>query len=198
MLPWLAEAEAATAQIQHELAGLFETGGGFAPYVDFAPGMPVNQWAGLDKSLDWSAFFLWKDGVRDEANCARCPRTAALLDRLPLLDVPGRGPAAFFSILRRGAKIPPHTGVSNTRAVVHLPLVVPPGCGFRVGSETREWVVGEAFAFDDTIEHEAWNTSNQSRAVLIFDIWNPGLSDVERDLLRALAAGIDAHGRNVA
>ena len=81
--------------------------------------------------------------------------------------------------------IPPHTGVTNTRLTVHLPLIVPPNCGFRVGSETREWVPGKAWVFDDTIEHEAWNRSDAPRAVLIFDIWNPILTAAERDLVRA-------------
>ncbi len=39
--------------------------------------------------------------------------------------------------------------------------------------ETRAWREGEAFAFDDTIEHEAWNDSDDLRIVLIFDIWIP-------------------------
>jgi aspartyl/asparaginyl beta-hydroxylase (cupin superfamily) len=100
--------------------------------------------------------------------------------------VAGRGPTAFFSILDAGTRIPAHTGVTNTRLTVHLPLIVPPGCGFRVGSETREWVPGKAWVFDDTIEHEAWNLSDVPRGVLIFDIWNPFLTAAERDLVRAV------------
>jgi aspartyl/asparaginyl beta-hydroxylase (cupin superfamily) len=82
-------------------------------------------------------------------------------------------------MLRPHCRIPPHTGVTNTRAIVHLALDIPPGCGFRVGGETREWVEGQAFAFDDTIEHEAWNDSDHRRAVLIVDAWNPHLSPGE-------------------
>ena len=77
---------------------------------------------------------------------------------------------------------------------MHLPLIVPPGCGFRVGGETREWREGEAFAFDDTIEHEAWNDSDQLRAVLIFDVWNPHLTELERNLLGQFFAAADASG----
>jgi aspartyl/asparaginyl beta-hydroxylase (cupin superfamily) len=73
--------------------------------------------------------------------------------------------------------------VTNTRAIIHLPLVVPSGCRFRVGGETREWREGEAFAFDDTIEHEAWNNSDEPRVVLILDVWNPHLTLVEQELL---------------
>jgi len=92
----------------------------------------------------------------------------------------------FFSILKAGAHIPAHTGVTNVRSVVHLPLIVPEGCEFRVGGETRPWRAGEAFAFDDTSEHEAWNRSGDDRAVLIIDVWNPHLSEHERSMVGQL------------
>jgi aspartyl/asparaginyl beta-hydroxylase (cupin superfamily) len=92
----------------------------------------------------------------------------------------------MFSILQPRTRIPPHTGSSNIRTTIHLPLVVPPGCGFRVGAETREWVEGEAWAFDDTIEHEAWNDSDQVRAILILDGWNPFLTEAEREVSRKI------------
>ena len=96
----------------------------------------------------------------------------------------------MFSLLDAKSRIPAHTGPVNTRLVVHLALVVPPGCGFRVGGETREWHAGKAFVFDDSINHEAWNDSDLPRAVLIFDIWTPFLSEAERDLVRALTTRI--------
>ncbi len=64
--------------------------------------------------------------------------------------------------------------------------MIPGPAGFRVGNETREWRVGEAWAFDDTIEHEAWNDADETRAIMIFDIWNPLLSEGEKDLVRSL------------
>jgi aspartyl/asparaginyl beta-hydroxylase (cupin superfamily) len=108
-----------------------------------------------------------------------------MLQSAPQCDVAGHGPNAFFSILEARTRIPPHTGVTNARVTVHVPLIVPPDCGFRVGSETREWIPGKAWVFDDTFEHEAWNGSDTPRALLIFDIWNPYLSEDERELVRA-------------
>ncbi len=92
----------------------------------------------------------------------------------------------MFSVLAPRTHIPPHTGSSNTRMVVHLPLVLPPNCAFRVGNDTRDWKMGEAWVFDDTIEHEAWNNSPQTRSILIFDVWNPYLSAAERELVAAM------------
>ena len=185
--PWFAELEARTAEIRAELLALLDSDDrGFRPYVAFDPTQPVNQWRELNNSRRWSAWFFWRDGARQDEHCGRCPATSALLDRLPLLDLPGKGPTAMFSILEPRTRIPPHTGSNNVRATVHLPLVVPAGCGLRVGSATRTPVAGEAWAFDDTIEHEAWNDSDSPRAVFILDVWNPLLTEAERAAVRVI------------
>src|SRR5205085_1167150 len=182
--PWLEQLEAATTDIRAELeAILSDVSPGLAPYVEQPSGVPENKWTPLDKSLDWGALHLWRDGERNDAACARAPRTAALAESLPLCRIAGRAPAVFFSILKAGKSIPPHTGVTNVRSIVHLPLIVPKGCTFRVGGETRPWIEGEAFVFDDTIEHEARNPTGQDRAVLILDVWNPYLSEAERAMI---------------
>ena len=182
--PWLDRLEAATGDILAELEALLaDPDSGLTPYISMAPGTPPSKWSALDKSLDWGAFHLWKEGDRIDENCARAPRTAALVESLPLCRIEGRAPAVFFSILKAGSHIPPHTGVTNVRSIAHLPLIVPGECGFRVGGETRLWRKGEAFVFDDTIEHEAWNRSDQDRAVLIIDTWNPHLSAHEREMI---------------
>ena len=182
--PWLAQLEAATPVIRAELRALLDTGApGFAPYVQQPSGTPRNKWSALDASDDWSAYFLWQFGKAVADAHARCPETARVLAGLPMIELPGRSPSAFFSLLRPRTTIPPHTGVTNVRAIVHLPLIVPAGCTFRVGGETRAWREGEAFAFDDTIEHEAINPTNDLRAVLILDTWNPHIAPHERELL---------------
>ena len=195
--PWLEALEAETDAIRAELQDLLDKGDeGFAPYVSMPPGAPPNKWSPLDNSLAWGAYYLWKYGDPIERALKRCPRTAAALAAIPRADMPRRAPTAFFSILQPHTRIPPHTGVTNLRTIVHLPLIVPPGCGFRVGGETREWKVGEAFAFDDTIEHEAWNDSDQLRAVLILDVWNPHITEAERELVRRFYLAADASGHN--
>lgn len=190
---WMDALEAQTDVIRAEfLAMIGQHDGAIRPYVRQEAGTPENKWTALDGSLDWGAAFLWEYGVRNEQVCAACPQTVAALEALPRADIPGRAPSAFFSLLRPRSRIPAHTGVTNTRAIIHLPLVVPPGCFFRVGGETRAWQEGIAFAFDDTIEHEAWNDSDHLRVVLIFDVWNPHLSLAEQALLKQFYATADA------
>ncbi|MDO6413294.1 aspartyl/asparaginyl beta-hydroxylase domain-containing protein [Sphingomonas sp. BIUV-7] len=199
--PWLAGIEAQTGAIRAELEALLaDDKAGFLPYIAMEPGTPANKWTPLDHKMDWGALHLWKDGRRNDAVCARAPKTAAAIEALPLSDLPGRTPTIFFSLLEPGAHLPAHTGVSNVRTIIHLPLIVPPGCSFRVGGETRDWVEGEAWAFDDTIEHEAWNRSDRLRAILIFDVWNPHIREEERALLRRFyeIAGGAGQGGNAA
>ena len=187
--PWLRDLEAATDVIESELSALLTEGAqGIRPYMNHPDGVPLNDAAALNRSPDWSAYFLWDDGLRMDDHCKRCPKTTALVESLPLAKVPGFAPAVFFSILTARAHIPPHTGVTNTRLITHLGLIVPDGCVFRVGNDTREWRRGKAWIFDDTIEHEAKNNSDRLRALLIFDVWNPYLSEAERELVCALLA----------
>lgn len=199
LFPWMGEIEAQTAAIRAEAEALLAdpVDAGLTPYVTMPKGTPDNKWSPLNNSLTWSALHLWKDGRRNDEACARAPVTAKAVEALPLSDLPGRTPTVFFSVLQPGAHLPAHTGVSNVRAIIHLPLIVPPGCSFRVGGETREWVEGEAFAFDDTIEHEAWNRSDRVRAILIFDVWNPYITEAERAFLREYARVSDASGMQV-
>jgi aspartyl/asparaginyl beta-hydroxylase (cupin superfamily) len=183
--PWLDAVEAVTPEIRAELLRVMVADrDGLQPYIDFPDSMPVDQFRELNRSRAWSAYFLWNQGEAIAGHIARCPVSARMLEATPRCRVERRAPTAFFSILDPNTRIPAHTGVTNTRCTVHLPLVVPPDCGFRVGSTTREWMPGQAWIFDDTIEHEAWNLSDTPRAILIFDVWNPLLTAAERDMIK--------------
>lgn len=190
-MPWVAGIEAETDAVRAEMLEVLAHDEDLVPYVDYPPGTPLDQWAELNHSHRWSVYHLWKDG-RPAPGGDRCPRTMAALATAPRPDLPNRCPSALYSLLKPHTRIPPHTGVTNVRLLVHIPLIVPENCAFRVGNDTRPWKVGEAFIFNDTIEHEAWNESDQNRIVMIFDIWNPGLTEDERRMVTALFASSDA------
>lgn len=186
---WVEAVEASTAEITAELhAALAAEQGEFRPYVAYAPGVPLNQWRELNHSQRWTGYFLWNNGTPVQEHIQRCPRTAQVLEAVGQPDIPGMCPNAMFSALAPHTHIPPHTGDTNARLVVHLPLVVPEGCRYRVGYEHRRWKVGEVLIFDDSIEHEARNDSDELRVVLIFDVWNPLLSEAEREMVRYVTA----------
>lgn len=195
--PGLADLERRTPAIREELDLLIAAEAvEMVPYIQYPDQVPLRQWQELNHSRDWSAVHLIQNGHWIDANARHCPRTLAAIATMPQPDVPGASPNAMFSLLAPRTRIPAHTGVANTRLVCHLPVIVPPGCGFRVGDTVREWHEGEAFVFDDTIEHEAWNDSDQLRVVLIFDLWPPALSHAARAAVAAIipAAGVGFTG----
>ncbi len=183
---WSGAIEAAAGVIREEARRLLASGlEGFKPYIRTDPNRPRVDDSALKDNQDWSALFLCENGEVFEEAVARCPRTWEAVQAAPL-PYHANSPTVMFSLLRAGARIPAHTGTHNTRLVCHLPLFVPPNCGFRVGNEVRAWEEGKLLLFDDTIEHEAWNESGEDRLVLIFDIWRPELSAHERSEIAAL------------
>ncbi|MBB5746925.1 hypothetical protein GGR13_002532 [Brevundimonas variabilis] len=192
-LPWLDAVERDASLIRAELQALLAEPELFRPYVESREDRPNGDQAGMLDNPDWSAIFLWKDGVEQSGIAARCPATLKALAAVPLCRIPGRTPSILFSKLSAGARIPPHNGVINTRLICHLPLITPPGCRLRVGNTVREWRDGVAWAFDDTIEHEARNDSDHDRIILIFDVWKDEITPEERGLITAMFGAIDAY-----
>ena len=191
---WASEVEAETPAIQAELRELLGAGADFRPYVEQEPDRPFRDFHGMQNDPSWGAFYLWQDGTLVEEHAARCPRTVATLERVPMTRMGARTPSALFSLLRPGAHIPPHHGMLNSRLICHLPLIVPPGCWLRVGNETRQWEEGKLMIFDDSIEHEARNPTDQLRVILLFDIWRPELDEGERRAVSTIFEAIDAYG----
>jgi aspartyl/asparaginyl beta-hydroxylase (cupin superfamily) len=191
--PWLDRIEAVVPEMRAELEAIVAEEGAFAPYVEHDPSrpQPANRLLG-DPS--WSAFYLWKAGEPLAGNAERCPKTMAALEAAPMPRIKGRSPMALFSLLRPGTHIAPHHGLLNTRLICHIPLITPPGCRLRVGNEVREWEQGRALIFDDSIEHEAWNDSAETRVVLLFEIWRPEIEEDERRALTAMFEAITAEG----
>ncbi|MBN8552121.1 MAG: aspartyl/asparaginyl beta-hydroxylase domain-containing protein [Caulobacterales bacterium] len=196
--PFLDRLEAAVDDVREELLAVMDNPELFTPYIETRENRPNSSQQGMLENSDWTGFYLIKDGQPVAANVARFPRTLAALEGAPLTDIPGRAPSVLFSRLVPGAHIPPHSGLVNTRLICHLPVICPDGCSFRVGSETRDWAYGQAWAFDDTINHEAWNRSDQERIVLIFDVWKPEITEAERAEIRALFAAVEAYGEGPA
>jgi len=192
--PWFAGLEASTPGIQEELAAVFADEGQAAdiqPYAQFTDPKTADYWREVNFSPNWSAYHFATQGELIESHRRKCPYTASILDSMPQPVLQDRSPSALFSILRPKTHIPPHSGVANFRLICHLALVLPGDCRLRVGNVTREWTMGEAWVFDDSIEHEAWNDSDRVRTVLIFDIWHPYLSDDEKDLISRSVAVVD-------
>lgn len=191
LFPWIEAFESRTAAIREELQALLPSDAG-SERVFTNDELERQNLRGDQGEVSWKGYYFYRHGERRDDNCARCPGTAAAIDALPLSIVPGHGPEVLFSVFTPGTHLLPHQGVTNTRVVGHLPLIVPRDCALNVGGELHEWQQGKVVVFDDTYEHEAWNRSDHTRVVLIFDLWNPYLSEAERAAVSDVVVEISA------
>jgi len=189
LIPEIEDLEAATPAIRAELLALLPSAAG-RERVFHTGELEEENLRGLAEPPSWNGYYFFRHGERRTDNCTACPRTAAALDALPLSRVPGHGPEVLYSVFSPGTHLLPHRGVTNTRVTSHLPLLIPEDCALRVGGEEHHWREGEVVVFDDTYEHEAWNRSTRTRVVLIFDLWNPFLTQVERTVLAELVVAM--------
>ena len=197
LFDWYGELERNVDVIRNEMLAVLQDEQGMEPFLKFDSPDEVPKFlgAGPQGAPAWDAFFFYRHGVRYDENHERCPRTSAILEALPLVRIRAHAPEICFSVLAPGTHILPHHGVTNTRIVTHLPLIVPDNCAIRVGGEDHAWKEGQCVSFDDTFEHEAWNRSEQTRVVLIIDGWNPHLTAVETDAITRLVEAIGDFNR---
>jgi aspartate beta-hydroxylase len=198
LFPWHAELEKHTDVIRAELLGVLSDNHGIEPFLGTEDTGILEEHKllrGERGAARWDAFFFHRHGEIFEENAKRCPRTTAVLNSLPLVHIREHAPEVLFSVLTPGSHILPHHGVTNTRLVTHLPLIVPENCAIRVGGIEHVWQEGRCVTFDDTFEHEAWNRSDKLRVVMILDSWHPDLTQAEHEAIALLVGGIGDFNR---
>jgi beta-hydroxylase len=164
-VPGLAELGAHWREIQAELQPLLAERRAIPPLGEISPDHKK-----IARDGHWKSFFFTGYGFRAEQNHARCPKTSALLDKVPGLVV------AFFSIMEPGTHVPPHRGVTKAWLNCHLGMVVPDGpgrCAMDVAGQVVEWREGEWLVFDETHRHEVWNERAEPRVVLFLQVKRP-------------------------
>jgi beta-hydroxylase len=179
--PWITDIESRWRDVRGELDHVLR-------YVNEIPNFQdiSEENRALTDDDRWKTFFFRAWGIEIASNCARCPRTAALLDRIPGVT------SAFFSILMPRKHLPPHRGPYAGELRYHLGLIVPDprGCRIRVDDQVGHWAEGRSLIFDDTFEHEFWNDTDAVRVVLFVDIARPLpplLASVNALIIRAIA-----------
>jgi len=179
--PWIPELERHWETIRAELDEVLDYREDLPNFQDIS----VDQ-ASITDDEGWKTYFFFGYGFRAEANCARCPLSAALLDGIPGLTT------AFFSILSPHKRIGEHRGPWRGVLRYHLALRVPEprtSAGISVGGEVAHWEEGRSLLFDDGFEHRAWNDTDGVRVVLFVDVIRP-LKRPADQLNRALISAI--------
>jgi aspartate beta-hydroxylase len=189
---WYEALEAAAPAIREELAAVLDGSQALTPFLQIDDASAEEDYLGGDPAQRaWDAFFFHRHGVRHADSHTACPRTSRALESVPLTRIAEHAPEVLFSVLAPQTHIKPHHGVTNTRVVTHLPLLIPQGdCALVVGGEVHRWQPDRCVTFDDTFLHEAWNRSGERRVVLILDTWHPDLQPEEclalKDLVEQL------------
>jgi hypothetical protein len=148
-----------------------------------------NIWAGAltdDASAygrDWKTLVLMNRGIWDETNAKLFPKTATAIHKsgIPVTE-------AFFASMKGPSKIEQHSDFTNFVLTSHLALKIPCNgenkCRIRVGDETREWINGNVMVFDTSLMHDAINETDEMRYILMFRVWHPDLTPIEREALQ--------------
>ena len=126
-------------------------------------------------------------GIEKKQNIEQCPKTYKILKQIPELIT------AQFSVLQPKTHILPHKGYSRIILRNHLPLIVPPNnqAAIKIEDKTHYWKTGELVIFDDSLIHEAWNNSDEIRAVLMFDVAKPGCGYNAKEICKYKIEHID-------
>lgn len=190
--PWARHLAEAFPEIRQDALRVTAEDRSLPNFIDPSTGgRPDDYVDGEGPNPSWKAFFFYRHGERLHDNHARCPMTSGILESLELCRIHEEAPEILFSVLAPGSHIKAHHGVTNVRLVMHLPLVVAPGCCLRlVDHGDHAWREGRLVLFDDTYLHEAWNNSDRTRMVLLMDCWNPHLSPIEKLAVKQLIEAI--------
>jgi aspartyl/asparaginyl beta-hydroxylase (cupin superfamily) len=166
MLPALRVVDRAYPDIRAEIAPVLAERAALPRFHDVDPAQ-----ANISATTphDWRVMHLWLMGTPVEPHWSRFPKTARALTAVPDLF------SATVSILDAGKSVPAHNGPTCGYLRYHLGLVVPAEDPprIRVKDQYYTWREGESVLFDDSWEHEVFNTAKEPRVVLIVDVLRP-------------------------
>lgn len=131
----------------------------------------------------WKRFYLkWYDTPLPSA-LAACPKTVALIDKIPGVH------AAMFAVLPPGAKLNPHRDPFAGSLRYHLGLMTPndDACRIYIDGIPYSWRDGEDIVFDETYVHWAVNETQQTRVILFCDVERPLHTPIMRAVNRLVS-----------
>ena len=117
----------------------------------------------------WKRFYLKWYGENHPSAKKLCPKTLALLNKVPSVK------AAMFASLPPGSKLVKHRDPYAGSLRYHLGLITPNSdqCSIFVDGESYYWRDGEDIMFDETYIHYAHNQTDHPRIILFCDIERP-------------------------
>lgn len=92
----------------------------------------------------------------------------------------------FISVLEPGAHIPRHRGRYNHKLTCHIGIDGLDDCYFMIDGKKMKWEKGGYFVFNDFSYHEVIHNGDKNRIVLIFDLFHPELTNIEKEQIKYL------------
>lgn len=136
----------------------------------------------------WYLFYFINQGVKNNENCLKCPRSIKTIESLKTAMLDCAFGNVLFSILLPGTKIAGHCGPTNARIRCHVPLQIPKGFFISVAGEEKTWQEGRTLIFDDSYYHKVYchGSITEPRVVLMIDLWHPALLLSEQEMIKKL------------
>lgn len=187
---WLDDCAARMASLDNEALSCLSVGvESSGPLLFSLEAMTANDSASVSPAKE-QHIFLYQRGVPLDTVQQHAPRLLALIDSTPLIHIPRYGPDAAIIALQPGARSAPRRGRTNAFCSIVVAFSGSAPMRVTVGGESRELMATESLVFDPSFEYEyAASGDGQARA-LIFDVWRPDISPLEREALTALTAAV--------
>jgi aspartyl/asparaginyl beta-hydroxylase (cupin superfamily) len=166
--PWTERVRQAWPDIRRELDGVLQ-------------GFSRARYDSHHNPKPWNTFYFYLQGRPVEENIAACPRTAAVLRRIP-----HNGFHVCFSAIEPGGTLHPHTGPTNASLTAHLGLANCAGARLWVAGQTADYGDKEMLVFDDSFVHGVEYNGTAIRYTLMITFWHPELNLLERAFLRQI------------
>jgi len=117
----------------------------------------------------WSKFYLHWYGYTHYSAEQLCPRTVAILKRVPQVN------GAMLALLPAHSILTRHLDPVASSLRLHMGLATPnqDACWIQVDDRVHSWRDGEILLFDETYLHHVRNDTEQSRLILMCDVHRP-------------------------
>lgn len=131
----------------------------------------------------WKRFYLKWYGSPLPSAVESCPRTVALVEKIPTVN------AAMFAVLPPGAKLNPHRDPFAGSLRYHLGLATPNDdkCRIYIDGQMYSWRDGQDIVFDETYVHSAANDTDTTRIILFCDVERPLRTRIMRGINRFIS-----------
>jgi len=167
-IPWVNEVENQYQIIYAELQQFLESKKTDEQFISRYPSVTEGYWGRLDVKF-WNMLH---------------PNAKYFQKTIDIMAASKSCTRITFNLLKPHSRIKPHNGENDAYYRGHLALKIPgklPNVGFQVGNESRSWEEGKILLFLDAQNHQAFNDSDETRIIMVFDVWLDKYKDIQDD-----------------